>query len=98
MAAAVARAMANEAPLLWLLTKDDPAIAAIRIAARPAEVNTIAVLARMARTRAPIAAPRSTSATTACTASTAEPKTVGRNDLWLGSVTEGLTPLPIPNS
>ena len=35
MAAAVARAMVSEAPLLWLPANDTPAPAATRMAARP---------------------------------------------------------------
>jgi hypothetical protein len=66
-----------------VLTNDDPAA---RTAARPADVYAIALLERMARTRAPMAAARSTSATMAWVASVAEPKTADRKDLCLGSV------------
>src|SRR5262249_38232555 len=80
IAIAVAGAMTSEAPLLPLPTNDGPAIPATAIAASPAEVSTIAGLARMARTTAPIAAPRSTIATMACVASAAEPKPAERKD------------------
>src|SRR5215472_881864 len=97
MATAVARAMAREAPSPWLLAKEAPAMAAATTAASPAAVNTMALLARMARTSAPIAAPRSTTATMAWAASVAEPSTVEKNDLCAGSVTYRLTPMPSPN-
>ena len=52
MATAVASAMPNEAPLLRLPTKDDPAIPAPRIAAKPTDVSAIPPRERMTRTRA----------------------------------------------
>src|SRR5215471_18304280 len=97
MATAAARAMPSEAPLVPLPTNDAPAIAATRIAASPADVKTIALRARMARTRAAIAAPSSRSATMACAASVAKPKTRERNDLCTGSATYRFTATPSPN-
>jgi len=88
--------MDKDAPLLPLRTNATPLAAATMMATRPAEVSSTRsrCRARMDRASALAAAPISSSATMACTATAPSLNTFDQNDLPVGSVTYRFTAVP----